>query len=123
MDHEKNGTRGYQFIPFGVEFDGMLGEDADRLLKGMLERAVSTGSCDGNGFLCWMQKVISSSLITEDARFFSYYLFVFSKAILENRVLDHEAMNRNVMLTLIVTLVEDPAGASVVMSTSYDIVK
>ena len=74
MDHEKNGTPGYQFIPFSVESYGRLGEDADRLLKDMAERAASTGSCDRNGFLHWMRKEISLSLIRGNARIFSYYL-------------------------------------------------
>ena len=73
-DHEKNGTPGYQFIPFSVESYGRLGEDADRLLKDMAERAASTGSCDRNGFLHWMRKEISLSLIRGNARIFSYYL-------------------------------------------------
>lgn len=72
--HEKNGTPGYSFVPFSVESYGRLGKDAENLLKDMAERAASTGDCDRNGFLHWIRKEISLSLIRGNARVFRRYL-------------------------------------------------
>ncbi len=72
--HEKHGTPGYQFVPFVVESYGMLGKDAEILLRNMADRAASTGDCDRDGYLHWMRKEISLSLIRGNARVFRRYL-------------------------------------------------
>lgn len=72
--HEKNGTPGYRFVPFVVESYGRLGKDAENLLKSMADRASSSGDCDRNGYLHWIKKEISLSLVRGNARVFRRYL-------------------------------------------------
>jgi len=64
-----------------VETYGRLGVEADRLLKELAQGAASTGSCEPEGYLHWIRKEISLSLIRGNARIFRRFVGSLTRGI------------------------------------------
>lgn len=82
--HETEGTPGYTFVPFIVETYGRLGVDAEQLLKELADVAASTGKCDREGYLHWIRKEISLSLIRGNMKMFRQFVGSLTKSMGQN---------------------------------------
>jgi hypothetical protein len=75
------GAVGHTFVPFAIESYGRLGLEALKLLRDWADSASSGGLFDRDGYLVWIKRELSVSLIKGNARLFRRYVGYLTQGI------------------------------------------